>query len=304
MERKKHIETGSNEFEMVEFILYDNDTPNFYGINVAKVREVIKVPEVTAIPKSHPCVVGFSDLRGKIIPIINLPKWLGVSSEKTLNKIIITEFNKTFNGFMVNDVTRIYRLTWNDLMQPTELEDNTEKNCINAIVRIDNKMILILDFEKIIGDIFPETYFKDEKNIIEQVDKNIKILISEDSGVIRSLIDKGLKKAGYTVYSSNNGKEALDKLLQFKQEALNSNSKINDIVDVLITDLEMPIMGGENLIKNIKSDDFLSKLPIIVFSSMGLEENIKKLKALGADDFINKPDVKILSDSIRKVLKI
>ncbi len=302
MEKRKPIEAGSNEFEMIEFIIYDGDEPNYYGINVAKVREVIKTPDITPIPKAHPCVLGYSDLRGKIIPMINLPKWLGIESNKPLSKVIITEFNQRHNGFLANDVTRIYRLTWNELIQPSEMEADDKKNCITSIVRLENKMILILDFEKIMGDIFPEMFFQEEKNVIEKIDKELKILVAEDSGIIRSLIDKALKKAGYTVYTANNGQEALNKLKMLKSEAQNSGKNLTDLIDVIITDLEMPVMGGENLIKNVKQDEELSKLPIIVFSSMGLEENIRKLKALGANEFINKPDVNILGNAIKKVL--
>ena len=304
MEKKKPIEAGSNEFEMIEFILDDAGVPNSYGINVAKVREVIKVPKITPVPKSHPCVEGFADLRGNIIPIINISRWLGLNSKQTLNKVLITEFNQTYNGFLVNDVTRIYRLTWNEVLQPTEMEADDVKNCINAVVKMEDKMILILDFEKIVGDIFPESFFKEEKNVIDSVNKELKILIAEDSGIILKLIDKALKKAGYKVYTASNGKIALDKLIELKNEAAEKGEPLSNFIDVVITDLEMPVMGGENLIKNMKEDKVLSQLPIIVFSSMGLEENVRKLKALGANEFINKPDVNILGEAIKNVLNL
>ncbi len=297
------LESGTNEFELVEFLIEGKDKVHNFGINVAKVREIIRTPKITEVPKAHPCIEGITDLRGKIIPMINLPKWLEIETEKPLSKAIITEFNEAINGFLVNNVTRIYRINWKDLMQPDELNYEDKKNCVTSIAKIDDKMILILDFEKIVGDIFPELYFTPEKTQLKKVDRKIKTLIAEDSSVIRKLVNKALEDAGYIVSVANNGEEAFHQLLQILDKAKRENKSVKEYIDVLITDLEMPKMDGAHLIKKIREIPEFDDLPIIVFSSMCSEENRRKLLSLGANDFISKPEVKILQEAIFRNLK-
>ena len=297
------LESGTNEFELVEFLIQDEQKVHNFGINVAKVREIIKTPKIVDVPKAHPCIEGIADLRGKIIPMINLPKWLEIPTIKPLEKVIITEFNNTTNGFLVNNVTRIYRISWKDLMQPEELNYEDKKNCVTSIAKIEDKMILILDFEKIVGDIFPELYFTEEKTRLSKIDRKIRTLIAEDSTVIRKLVNKALKDAGYIVSVASNGEDAYNQLLEILQKAKTEGKSIKDYIDILITDLEMPKMDGAHLIKKVREIPEFEELPIIVFSSMGTEENKRKLEKLGANDFISKPDVNILQDAIFRNLK-
>ena len=298
------LETGTNEFELVEFLVEEkNGKTHSFGINVGKVREIIKTPKIVEVPKAHPCVEGIADLRGKIIPMINLPKWLEIETEKPLEKVIITEFNNTTNGFLVNNVTRIYRISWKDLMQPEELNYEDKKNCVTSIAKIDDKMILILDFEKIVGDIFPELYFTEEKTTLKKIDRKIRTLIAEDSTIIRKLVNNALKDAGYIVSVASDGEAAYNQLLEILKKAKEQNRSVKDFIDILITDLEMPKMDGAHLIKKVREIPEFDDLPIIVFSSMGTEENKKKLMKLGANDFISKPDVNILQEAIFRNLK-
>ena len=298
------LETGTNEFELVEFLVEEkNGKTHSFGINVGKVREIIKTPKIVDVPKAHPCVEGIADLRGKIIPMINLPKWLELETDKPLEKVIITEFNNTTNGFLVNNVTRIYRISWKDLMQPEELNYEDKKNCVTSIAKIEDKMILILDFEKIIGDIFPELYFTEEKTTLKKIDRKIRTLIAEDSTIIRKLVNNALKDAGYIVSVASDGESAYNQLLEILKKAKEQNRSVKDFIDILITDLEMPKMDGAHLIKKVREIPEFDDLPIIVFSSMGTEENKKKLMKLGANDFISKPDVNILQEAIFRNLK-
>ena len=298
------LETGTNEFELVEFLVEEkNGKTHSFGINVGKVREIIKTPKIVEVPKAHPCVEGIADLRGKIIPMINLPKWLEIETEKPLEKVIITEFNNTTNGFLVNNVTRIYRISWKDLMQPEELNYEDKKNCVTSIAKIEDKMILILDFEKIVGDIFPELYFTEEKTKLKKIDRKIRTLIAEDSTIIRKLVNNALKDAGYIVSVASDGEAAYNQLLEILKKAKEQNRSVKDFIDILITDLEMPKMDGAHLIKKVREIPEFDDLPIIVFSSMGTEENKKKLMKLGANDFISKPDVNILQEAIFRNLK-
>ena len=301
------LETGTNELELVEFMIYPKSTPDkprYYGINVAKVREIIKTPTIVTIPKTNENIEGIINLRGKIVPTINLAKWLKLDTDRPLSRVIITEFNQVVNGFLVNAVTRIHRISWNDVMQPEELTKGDEENCITSVVKIDEKLILILDFEKIIGDIFPDTYFK--LDTIELKDSHIgkKVLIVEDSNLIRNMVHDTLKQGGFEVLEATNGSKAFDMLMNFHQKVSNGEGKISDYIDVIVTDLEMPLMDGSHLIKRLREFPEFHNIPVIVFSSMASDEIVRKVKEIGADSFISKPElpklVHLISDFIEK----
>ncbi len=305
------LETGTNELEFIEFYLFSedengNEVENHFGINVAKVREIIKAPEITDVPKTSPYIQGMVNIRGKVIPMINLPKWLNIKNSRPLNKVIITEFNEVVNGFLVNEVTRIYRISWKDVMQPEELaQADDNKNCITSVVRIDDKLILMLDFEKIIGDIFPGTYFTAENEIgFSELAKGRKVLIAEDSPGIRKMLASTLSKVGYKTIVADNGKVALKYIMDSYREVLKNKKDITEFLDAIITDLEMPLLDGAHLIKKIRELPEFEKIPILVFSSMASQENKNKILNLGADTFISKPElprlVNILEEHIQK----
>ncbi len=304
------LESGTNELEFIEFVLYSKEpegeeTVHYFGINVAKVREIIKAPPITDVPRSNPYIQGMVNIRGKVIPMINLPKWLNLENSRDLNKVIITEFNEVVNGFLVNEVTRIYRISWKDVMQPEELAQSDDKNCITSVVRMGDKLILLLDFEKIIGDIFPGTYFsaKEDITFIESA-KGKKILIAEDSPGIRKMLVSTLKKVGYKVIEAENGSVALKYIMDSYREVIKNHKNIHEFLDAIITDLEMPLLDGGHLIKRIRELPEFEKIPILVFSSMASEENKRKILELGADIFISKPElprlVNIIEEQIAK----
>jgi two-component system chemotaxis response regulator CheV len=301
------LETGTNELELVEFMIYPKatpDKPRYYGINVAKVREIIKTPSIVTIPKTNENIEGIINLRGKIVPTINLAKWLKLDTDRPLSRVIITEFNQVVNGFLVNAVTRIHRISWNDVMQPEELTKGDEENCITSVVKIDEKLILILDFEKIIGDIFPDTYFKLDTIEVKETHVGKKVLIVEDSNLIRNMVHDTLKQGGYEVIEASNGSAAFDMLMNFHKKVINGEGNIHDYIDVIVTDLEMPLMDGSHLIKRLRELPEFHDIPVIVFSSMASEEIIRKVKEIGADTFISKPElpklVQLVADFIDK----
>jgi len=287
------LESGTNELEIVEFAI----DGNLYGINVAKVREIIRYPEkVTHIPDSHPSFEGIANIRGRIIPIINLQRHLGtaVTTDKASCYIIISEFNKTMVGFCVNSVARIHRLSWGQIESPNGLLA-TDEGCVVAIVKFDDRMVLLLDFEKITADINPESGLRAETDIDldkgnPNLDRSSKtVLIAEDSNYIMKIIVNKLKGAGYQVYTASDGQKAWDYLTSIVND---SNFKtINDHVNIIITDIEMPQMDGLHLIKNIKSHDRLRNVPCVVFSSLINEEMSLKCKSVGADAEISKPEL-------------
>lgn len=285
------LESGTNELEIVEFAI----DGNLYGINVAKVREIIKYPDkVTHVPDSHPSFEGISNIRGRVIPIINLQRHLGTSgtTDKANSYIIISEFNKSMVGFCVNSVARIHRLSWSQIESPNGLL-STEEGCVVAIVKFDDRMVLLLDFEKITADINPESGMRDDMNIDlnkQGLDRSSKtVLIAEDSNYIMKIIVNKLKEAGYQICTASDGQKAWDYLMSLVNAG--NFRTINDHVNIIISDIEMPQMDGLHLIKNIKSHDKLKHLPCVVFSSLINKEMSLKCKSVGADAEISKPEL-------------
>ena len=299
------LESGTNELEIVEFSIGTNS----YGINVAKVREIIRYPDaIVPVPESHPSVEGIANIRGQVIPIINLQKHLGETdqADKPASYIIISEFNKTMVGFRVGSVSRIHRLSWEQIESPTGMISSDE-GIVTAIVKLDERMILLLDFEKITADINPQSGM--EASVEGAVVKENKefdrssctVFIVEDSSYIQKIITCTLEKAGYKVCAASDGKAAWDKLTSIVgSEHFKS---INDHINIIISDIEMPRMDGLHLIKNIKSNEALRKVPCVVFSSLISPEMSLKCKSVGADAEISKPEIGNLVNLVDSFVK-
>jgi two-component system chemotaxis response regulator CheV len=319
MSKKQDIllEIGTNEVEIAEFGIFHENGIDFqsFGINVAKVREIIKTPDYMKIPNTHKDVLGVFKLREKIIPLIDLGNWLNYKPGDGLEDtyVIVTEFSQDNFGFLVHKIETIHRMSWEKVLPPIEAQSSITKNCITGMVDLatDNKkkVMFMIDFEKIVTDINPEASLSIEtdKNIIEKLKtdiKNPKVLLAEDSGIIRDLIKGILDKGGFEVISVNNGKRAWDHIKEWKAEAIEKNVEINDIIQFVITDIEMPQMDGHSLLRKIKEDSELKTLPVILFSSLIYEEIRRKGDLIGADAQISKPEIgnllKIVDDVLKK----
>ncbi|USD66182.1 chemotaxis protein [Vibrio sp. SCSIO 43136] len=301
-------ESGTNELEIIEFHLKkqmpDGSTKNcYYGINVAKVREVIQVPETTDYPNAQPHMVGVFSSREKLTPLVDLAGWLGVPTSPELkNKfVIVTDFNRMTNGFLIDSISRIHRISWEDVESPSQFLEAGENDCVVAVVRKDGNLIMILDFEKIIADINPELSM--EKYNIEldkSVDLNQRmvakrqartVLIADDSAFIRSLIENTLRSAGYNIIACKDGGEALEKLTEFERVATAEGVSVSEFVDGVVSDVEMPRMDGMHLLKRLRDNEHFADMPIVMFSSLMSDDNRAKALALGANDTITKPEI-------------
>ncbi len=286
------LEVGTNEFEIVEFLI-NADRKHYFGINVAKVREIIKLPKIVKVPDSHPAVIGTANVRQKVIPIINLGFWLNLKADYDENtaKVIVTYFNHQYNGFIVDDITRIHRITWADIKDYSSISDFRLADSVLGVVDVNKKLIQLLDFEKIISEINPndsmESVEIDTSKFAERQDKLV--FLAEDSNVIRKLLKNNIEQSGYRVKVFENGKNLLD--------ALNKETP-----DLILTDLEMPVADGTFLIKKVRENEKIQNLPVIVFSSLASEENEKKVSGIGANEFISKPDMGIVISTIDKYL--
>ncbi|QIL86430.1 chemotaxis protein CheV [Vibrio sp. HDW18] len=301
-------ESGTNELEIIEFhlekILPDGRTKTcYYGINVAKVREVIRVPDTTDYPNAQPHMVGVFSSREILTPLVDLAGWLGVPTSNDISNkyVIVTDFNRMTNGFLIDSISRIHRISWNDVESPSQFLEAGEQDCVVAVVRQDHKLIMILDFEKIIADINPELSMEkynvtlDKKVDLNQrmiTKRNAKtVMVVDDSAFIRSLIQDTLSSAGYNVIACKDGGEAFEKMMELKQVAKAENIAISELIDALVTDVEMPRMDGMHLVKLLRDDEAYISMPIVMFSSLMSDDNRAKALSLGANDTITKPEI-------------
>ena len=211
------LESGTNELEVLEFTLGDN----YYGINVAKIREILTYQQVTPVPNAHPCVEGIFMPRDTMMTVIDLKKCLGMEPSEKKGLFIITNFNKLNIAFHVDEVIGIHRVSWEDIIKPDSTINTEDKSAATGVIKLEGKLVVILDFEKIVTDISPETGLKvsdvEERTARDRSDSPI--LIAEDSPLLGKMISECLKKSGYTnLIMTMNGQEAWDKLTEFKKK--------------------------------------------------------------------------------------
>ncbi|MFA5233191.1 MAG: chemotaxis protein [Sulfurimonas sp.] len=274
MNIESSLKVGSNEMELVDFRIFkqeeDEVYEGIYGINVSKVREIIKLPKLTELPGTPEFIEGIFDLRSVVIPVVNLAKWMKIkvpeSAEKN-SRVIITEFNNVLIGFIVHEAKRIRRISWADI-EPASFMSNTtsvEGSKITGVTRIEgDNVLLILDLESVIQDLGlyePDTQFTATDN---ETFSGL-ALILDDSSTARKIVKEALVKMGFDVLEAMDGKEGLEKLDELYElygEGLSKNLKI------IISDVEMPRMDGFHFAANVKEDGRFSKIPIVFNSSI------------------------------------
>ena len=290
MEKEKTgilLESGTNEMEIMEFTIEGN----LYGINVAKVREIMMSAPVHAMPHSHPAVEGIFKPRDLVITVVDLPKYLArhevPKGEKDL--FIVTNFNKMYIAFRVHTVVGISRISWKDIQKPDNTVSGGPDGVATGIAQCGDDLVTILDFERIVAEIAPETTI--QMSEVEALGKRSRsmqpIWVAEDSILLSRMIQEALNKAGYTnLRMFPNGAE----LWEAAQEWKGAEDQAEHVA-LIITDLEMPQMDGHRLTKLLKSTDGLKDIPVIIFSSLITEEMYIKGKQLGADEQLSKPEI-------------
>ncbi|MER2170138.1 two-component system, chemotaxis family, response regulator CheV [Paenisporosarcina quisquiliarum] len=292
------LESGTNELEIVEFQVGQNK----FGINVIKVKEIIQPIEITFIPHSHPHVEGIVQLRGEVLPVVSMNRVLGipVQNKSDQEKFIVAEFNKQRVVFHVDNVTQIHRISWDQIEKPSDIYQGGSSHVIGVIKRLE-EMILLIDFEKIIVDINPESGISVEsvKKLGKRERSDKKIVIAEDSPLLRKLLHDTLMEAGYAnLEFFENGLDAINYLEQLTLVT----SDISEHVQIVVTDIEMPQMDGHALTKKIKEHKNLSKLPVLIFSSLITDDLRHKGDQVGAEDQISKPEIAELVLKIDKFI--
>ncbi|MCI8843034.1 MAG: chemotaxis protein CheV [Oscillospiraceae bacterium] len=280
------LESGTNEIEIMEFTI----DGNLYGINVAKVLEIMLSAPVKEMPHTHPAVEGIFKPREVVLTVVNLPQYLGSSSETHEKDLfIVTSFNQMNIAFRVHTVVGISRISWVDIQKPDKTVSGGEEGVATGIAQCDGKLVTILDFEEIVARIAPETSIQ-----IKEIDAmgprsrdKRPIVIAEDSSLLSKMIHEALVKAGYSnLKMFTNGLDMWEFLKGAKE-----SGDLFDKVALIITDIEMPQMDGHRLTKLVKEDGILKELPLIIFSSLITEEMYVKGRQLGADEQLSKPEI-------------
>ena len=291
------LESGTNEIEIMEFTI----DGSLYGINVAKVREIIMSAPVKLMPHAHPAVEGIFKPRDAVITVVDLPGYLGINKEKsTKDLFIITNFNKMFIAFRVHTVVGISRISWTDIHKPDKTVSGGSEGVATGIAQCGGDLVTILDFERIVAEIAPETTIR-----VEEIDRmgprsrsEEPIWIAEDSILLSKMIEECLGKAGYAnLRMFPNGRELWESLNELPKDHV-----LEDDVALVITDIEMPQMDGHRLTKLIKDNARFKDIPLIIFSSLISEEMRIKGRQLGADEQMSKPEIGHLVDVMDHLL--
>lgn len=283
------LETGTNEMEIMEFTI-DRNT---FGINVAKIREIMMSAPVTPMPHAHHDVEGVYKPRDIVITVIDLPGFLGLAPRDTSDKdlFIITNFNKMHIAFRVHTVEGIDRISWKDIEKPDTTIYGGSEGLVTGLAKYEGRLITILDFEKIVTDIAPETGLKisDIEKLGDRERDEHPIVMAEDSELLAKLTLESLNAAGYVnIKRFSNGQEAWNYLNDLVEEGPDA---VKENVSCVITDIEMPQMDGHRLTRLIKEHSQLNHLPVVIFSSLITPEMHRKGKQIGADEQLSKPEI-------------
>lgn len=301
---------GTNKFELLLFRLGESSGTGrreLFGINVFKVREVLAMPAITQLANSHQHLMGVANIRGQIIPVINLPAVTGCNPVKGMNILMVTEYGRTVQAFAVEDVNEIVRLEWDQVMPA---EGNHAGAVITGIARIDGanpntRLAQVLDVEQILRTVIPPSTEEVTRDVIGPeitLPKDTVILVADDSAVARSVIELGLKAMGLPFIMTKTGKEAWDRLQMIQEEAEAIGKTAMDRIALVLTDLEMPEMDGFTLTRYIKQDPRYKKIPVVIHSSLTGSTNEQHVKTVGADAYVAKFSPRDFSATIRRVL--
>ena len=287
---------GENRLEL---LLFNLGGRQHFGINVFKVQEVIQCPSLTSIPHAHMIMKGLAHLRGKTIPVLDLAMAIGKPAQENIKEsyVIISEYNRSTQGFLVNGVDKIVNINWDDVQAPPTGLGND--NYMTAVTRIDDELIEIIDVEKVLAEMVGVVTELQGERTEFQERRPLRILVADDSSVARNQMKRTLDQIGLEVTLANNGKEALIIL----QNAVADGKELTETFDVLISDVEMPEMDGYTLTKTIRSDDRLKNLPVMLHTSLSGSFNDKMVESVGADRFVPKFRAEEFADELTALAK-
>ena len=304
----------NNELEIIEFLIDEKQSDGStysgrYAINVAKVLEIIRMPQVTAMPGTHdPALMGSFNLRGRVMPLLNLATWLGKEMIVSSNdKVLVTEFCGVKSAFLVSSVTSIHLLAWDRIEPPNKYVQAFSRDSITGILRIEDRVLFILDMEKILSSLDKSLDMSrmEPENIVEMPEQ-VRLLLADDSSSLRKIVKAYLEKSGYQVTTASNGKEAWEYLSRLAQAQSRQQEvhgpEVSEIVDLVISDIEMPEMDGHALTSKIRENPALHKVPVVLFSSLITDALRAKGIKVGADRQVSKPDLAGLDKIVKEIM--
>ena len=301
---------GNNKFELLLFRLGESRNSGqreLFGINVFKVREVLVMPHITELANSHDHLMGVANIRGQIIPVIDLPAVVGCNPTKGRTILMVTEYARTVQAFAVEQVNEIVRMEWSQVLPA---ESSNGGALITGIARIDGavantRLAQVLDVEQILKNVLPSSTEEINREAVGpelQLPKGTQILVADDSAVARSVIELGLKAMGVPYVMTKTGKEAWDRLNAMAADAKKEGATIRDRIALVLTDLEMPEMDGFTLTRHIKSDARFDGIPVVIHSSLTGSTNENHVKSVGADGYVAKFNPRDFAATLRSVL--
>lgn len=301
------LKVGTNEMELVDFRIFkregDEIYEGIYGINVAKVREIIRLPMLTELPGTPPFIEGIFDLRGVVIPVVNLAKWMGIDAPAEMElgaRVIITEFNNILIGFVVHEAKRIRRINWKDIEPASFLDSSTDGSKITGVTRIeDDNVLLILDLESVVQELGlyqPNHASMNEHN--SHFDGYV--LLLDDSATARHIIKDALEKMGFHVIEGSDGQQGLQ-ILEDLYAA--HGDKLSSKLRLIASDIEMPRMDGFHFAAKVKEDPRFKMIPIVFNSSISDHFSEMRGKEAGAEAYLVKFDANVFYDEVARVVQ-
>lgn len=295
------LETGTNEVEILEFYIDEQGYRGTYGVNVAKVLEIIPLPTKIVRPPNARAgfVAGIFNHREKLVALLDLALWLGRGRlQEGSPKVLITEFNNVVTGFLVSGVNRIHRLTWGDI-KPLDGYMDGLNDTITGVIKLEDRIVFLIDLEKAISDLDPQLAVSEIPYMLERIPEEfyepIRVFHVDDSAVIRRTVKQRLEENRFfTVTSFENGDQAWEQMVEMKERNRETGISLTDHVEVVLSDIEMPGMDGYHFCKRIKDDADLKNIPVILFSSLINEKLLHKGEAVGADGQFTKPDLNLM----------
>ncbi|MBF0275146.1 MAG: chemotaxis protein CheW, partial [Nitrospinae bacterium] len=299
------VNIGTNKVAMIDFFIeWEEDSgkmhKELFAINAFKTLEFVTKRKLTVIPNTPDAFEGMMELRDATLPVLNLGKMIGLGQYKVRNELVIVcEFNKQKVGIIISGVNKVNYVSWDHILPPPKSTSLIQAQYVVGTVLNNDKVTFVLDFERLLAEVL---HFYEDLSFSGEIDKSdhkLKILVVEDSLLVRKRFCESLRKANYEVFEAENGKEALDMINHSYEEARLSNHTILDYYDLIITDIEMPLMDGYSLTKSIKEHPEIRILPVILHSSITNKTMIRRSKEVHADGFISKGD----TEGLKKFLK-
>jgi two-component system, chemotaxis family, chemotaxis protein CheV len=301
---------GSDQLELLLFRLGESRNSGqheLFGINVLKVREVLVLPHITELAQAHEHLLGVANIRGQIIPVIDLPAVVGCKPRKGRTILMVTEYARTVQAFTVEEVNEIVRLQWNQVL-PADVSQGGA--LINGIVRLDGaradtRLAQVLDVEQILKNVMPATTQEINREAVGPevvLPEGTCLLVADDSAVARSVIELGLKAIGVPYIMTQSGKEAWDTLNEIAAHAKAQGKHVKDKICLVLTDVEMPEMDGFTLTRNIKASHQFDGIPVVIHSSLTGATNESLVKSVGADAYVAKFQPREFASTIRGVM--